>query len=117
MHYAFFTFVFYICQAKQIRKKCVNGLPVLNVRCNPADVIFTINLLTPLQREAIEGLGFLPLLKMITEAVESRGLLPWLMDRINPDDMILRVGPGKFLPITPQIISIVLGLPLGGGNT
>ncbi|TVU18309.1 hypothetical protein EJB05_34399, partial [Eragrostis curvula] len=83
-------------QVPQRQRKGFKGLPTLN---------------------SSEALGFGPLLTILPEAVESRGLLPWLMDRIRPEDMIIRIGPGKILPITPQIIRMVVGLPNGGGNT
>jgi hypothetical protein len=38
------------------------------------------------------------------------------MDRVSPVDMIIRIGPGKVLPITPSIIHMVLGLPKGGST-
>ncbi|WVZ91351.1 hypothetical protein U9M48_037538 [Paspalum notatum var. saurae] len=90
--------------------------PILNVRCNPGDVLFTINLLNPKQHAALVALGFGPFLAMLTDAVESRNLLPWLLDRINPNEMVLRIGPGKNIAVTPSIISMVLGILHGGKN-
>ncbi|WVZ94601.1 hypothetical protein U9M48_040473, partial [Paspalum notatum var. saurae] len=90
--------------------------PILNVRCNPGDVLFTITLLTRNQYAALVALGFGPFLTMLTDAVESRNLLPWLLDKINPNDMVLRIGPGKNISVTPSIISMVLGIPHGGTN-
>ncbi|KAJ1254391.1 hypothetical protein BS78_K072700 [Paspalum vaginatum] len=89
---------------------------ILNVRCNPGDVLFTITLLTSNQYAALVALGFGPFLTMLTDAVESRNLLPWLLDRIKPNDMVLRIGPGKNIAVTPNIISMVLGIPHGGRN-
>ncbi|CAL5000491.1 unnamed protein product [Urochloa decumbens] len=97
-------------------KACAKTSQILNIRCNPSDVIFTIQLLNPDQYEAVEALGFGPLLRMEIDAVESRELLAWLMDRVSPVDMIIRIGPGKVLPITPESISMVLGLPIGGSR-
>jgi len=47
---------------------------------------------------------------MQIDAVESSDLLTWIMDRGSPVDMIIRIGPGKVLPITPSVIHMVLGL-------
>ncbi|OEL21240.1 hypothetical protein BAE44_0017741, partial [Dichanthelium oligosanthes] len=88
----------------------------LNVRCNPGDVLFTIQLLNHDQYAAIQSLGFGRLLTMGIDAVESSDLLPWLMDRVSPVDMMISIGPGKVLPITPKVISMDLGLPAGGSN-
>ncbi|WVZ70141.1 hypothetical protein U9M48_018833, partial [Paspalum notatum var. saurae] len=90
--------------------------PILNVRCNPGDVLFTIILLTRNQYAALVALGFGPFLTMLTDAVESRNLLPWLLDKINPNDMVLSIGPGKNISVTPSITSMVLGIPHGGTN-
>ena len=53
---------------------------------------------------------------MKIDAVENRNLLTWLLDHTNPDHMLIKIGAGKVLPITPQIISMVLGLSIGGEN-
>ncbi|TVU21685.1 hypothetical protein EJB05_31337, partial [Eragrostis curvula] len=90
--------------------------PKLNVRCNPGDVVLTMAMLSVDQRAAISRLGFGQILLMEVDAVESRNLLPWLMDRIDPDTMIMTIGPGKKLPINPEVISIVLGLRNEGTN-
>uniref|UniRef100_A0A0A9CUW6 Uncharacterized protein n=1 Tax=Arundo donax TaxID=35708 RepID=A0A0A9CUW6_ARUDO len=63
------------------------------------------------QLVSIDALGFQQLLSMEVDAVESRNLLPWVMDIINPDTMVMRIDLGKVLPINAQVVSIVLGLP------
>jgi hypothetical protein len=50
------------------------------------------------------------------DAIENKNLLCWLLDRIDPNSMLINLGPGKVLPITPRIISIVLGLPISVEN-
>uniref|UniRef100_K3YEI5 Aminotransferase-like plant mobile domain-containing protein n=1 Tax=Setaria italica TaxID=4555 RepID=K3YEI5_SETIT len=104
------------CQAPPRPKNCAKTSRILNIRCNPSDVIFTIQLLNPDQYAAVEALGFGHLLRMEIDAVECRELLAWLMDRVSPVDMIIRIGPGKVLPITAESISKVLGLPIGGSS-
>ncbi|KAL6842317.1 hypothetical protein ACP4OV_027744 [Aristida adscensionis] len=68
----------------------------INVRCNPGDVVVAISMMTDEQHLIITKLGFADLLG------------------IRPSDMIMRIGPGKELPITPREIGIVLGLPTSG---
>ncbi|KAL6842122.1 hypothetical protein ACP4OV_028101 [Aristida adscensionis] len=91
-----------------------NSRTKINVRCNPGDVVAVISKMTDEQRQIVSKLGFSDLLGIRLEALECRALLPWLMDRIDPTDMIMRVGPGKELPITPREIGLVLGLPTSG---
>jgi len=76
-------------------KRSANPSQILNIRCNPRDVIFTIQLLNPDQHAAIEALGFGHLLRMQIDVVESSDLLTWIMDSVSPVDMIIRLGPGK----------------------
>jgi hypothetical protein len=68
------------------------------------------------QYAAIEDDGFGHLLRMKIDAVQNKNLLTWLLDHTDPDQMLIKIGPGKVLPITPQITSMVLGLPIGGQN-
>ncbi|CAD6266749.1 unnamed protein product [Miscanthus lutarioriparius] len=68
------------------------------------------------QYVAIEADGFGHLLRMKIDAVENKNLLTWLLDHTDPDRMLIRIGAGKVLSITPQIISMVLGLPIRGEN-
>jgi hypothetical protein len=72
--------------------------------------------LNPQQYAAIEADGFGHLLRMKIDAVQNKNLLSWLLDHTDPDQMLIKIGAGKVLPITPQIISMVLGLPIGGEN-
>jgi len=41
-------------------------------------------------------------------------LLKWLYDHIDPNTMALRVGPGKELKITKEVVHYVLGVPSKG---
>ncbi|XP_066389768.1 uncharacterized protein [Miscanthus floridulus] len=99
-------------EARQRKKRATSSSSIVNVRCNPRDVIFTTNLLNPQQYAAIEADGFGHLLRMKIDALENKNLLTWLLDHTDPDRMLIRIGAGKVLPITPQIISMVLGLPI-----
>ncbi|KAL6614563.1 hypothetical protein ACP70R_036833 [Stipagrostis hirtigluma subsp. patula] len=93
---------------KDTRKK-------LNVRCNPGDILQTIKIMSDEQLRIVRQQGFSKLMKMTVDALESRSLLGWLLDRTFPIDMKIHAGPGRVLPITKDIISQVLGLPRVGG--
>ena len=107
---------FYPWQGPPLLKRSAKPSQSFNIRCNPSDLLFTIQLLNHDQYAAIEALGFGHLLMMQIDAVESSDLLTWIMDRVSPVDMIIRIGPGKVLPITPSVIHMVLGLPKGGST-
>ena len=107
---------FYPWQGPPLLKRSAKPSQSLNIRCNLRDVIFTIQPLNHDQYAAIEALGFGHLLRMQIDAVESSDLLTWIMDRVSPVDMIIRIGPGKVFPITPSIIHMVFGLPTGGST-
>jgi hypothetical protein len=84
------------------------------VRCNPQDVIASINILNERQREAIRRKGFSNILDMTVDALCSRSHLQWLMDKLDHKDMTIRPGPGKELKITKDIVHLILGVPNHG---
>jgi hypothetical protein len=86
------------------------------VRCNPQDVIASINILNERQREAIRRKGFSNILDIIVDALCSRSHLQWLMDKLDHKDMTIRPGPGKELKITKDIVHLILGVPNHGGG-
>ena len=114
--YPLYPMHFYPWQGPPLLKRSAKPSQSFNIRCNPSDLLFTIQLLNHDQYAAIEALGFGHLLMMQIDAVESSDLLTWIMDRVSPVDMIIRIGPGKVLPITPSVIHMVLGLPKGGST-
>jgi hypothetical protein len=67
----------------------------LNVRCNPQDVIVSIQILNDRQRQAIARKGFSSILDMRVDALGSRSYLSWLMEKLDHNDMTIRVGPEK----------------------
>jgi hypothetical protein len=60
--------------------------------------------------------GFQSIFDMRTDALESRSLIRGLMDKLDPNDMTIRLGPGKELKITKETIRPILGLPSAGGR-
>jgi hypothetical protein len=53
---------------------------------------------------------------MTIDAIGCRTLLCWLMQKLDPRDMTLRIGPDKELKITKQTVHLILGLPNSGGG-
>jgi hypothetical protein len=68
------------------------------------------------QRQAIVRKGFSSILDMTIDAIGCRTLLCWLMQKLDPRDMTLRIGPDKELKITRQTIHLILDLPKSGGG-
>ena len=89
----------------------------LNVRCNPQDVLVSIQILNDRQRQAIARRGFSSILDMRVDALGSRSHLAWLMEKLDHNDMTIRAGPGKELKITKDTVHLILGLPNAGGGT
>jgi hypothetical protein len=69
-----------------------------------------------IKRQAIARKGFHNMLKMSIDELESRSLIKWLMDKLNPNDMTIRPGSSKELKITKEIVRLILGLPSAGGG-
>jgi hypothetical protein len=88
----------------------------LNIRCIPYDVIVSTWIMSDRQRDAVARLGFSSIFDLRTDALESRSLIRWLMDKLDPHDMTIRPGAGKELKITKETIRLILGLPCAGGG-
>jgi hypothetical protein len=94
----------------------LNLLQRLNIRCNPQDVLVCIQIMNERQRQAVVRKGFFSILDMTIDALGSRTHLCWLMEKLDPKDMTLRIGPGKELKITKETVHLILGLPNTGGG-
>jgi hypothetical protein len=88
----------------------------LNIRCIPYDVIVSTWIMGDRQRDAVARLGFSSIFDLRTDALESRSLIRWLMDKLDPHDMTIRPGAGKELKITKETVRLILGLPCAGGG-
>lgn len=86
------------------------------MRCNPQDVIVSIQILNDRQRQAIARRGFSSILDMRVDALGSRSHLAWLMEKLDHNDMTIRAGPEKKLKITKETVHLILGLPNAGGG-
>jgi hypothetical protein len=67
----------------------------LNVRCNPQDVIVSIQILNDRQRQAIARKEFSSILDMRVDAFSSRSHLSWLMEKLDHNDITIRAGPAE----------------------
>nr|XP_034576124.1 uncharacterized protein LOC117839809 isoform X1 [Setaria viridis] len=59
-------------------------------------------------------MGFGGLLCVAAERLESRELLKFLFDRLDPKTMVLNVAKDKGIHVTPFVVKQVLDLPEGG---
>jgi hypothetical protein len=87
------------------------------VRCNPQDVLVSIQILNERQRLAIARRVFSNILDMRVDALGSRSHLAWLMEKLDHNNMTIRAGLGKELKITKDTVHFILGLPNAGGGT
>jgi hypothetical protein len=58
----------------------------LNIRCIPYDVIVSTWIMSDRKRDAVARLGFSSIFDLRTDALESRSLIRWLMDKLDPHD-------------------------------
>ncbi|KAJ1256740.1 hypothetical protein BS78_K319100 [Paspalum vaginatum] len=85
----------------------------LCIRCNPQQVLEAIEILNGPQNERICSFGWGRFLDMKINAVESRELFLWLLERIDVDALVLIVNPNTILPLTKSAVETVLGIPSG----
>jgi hypothetical protein len=62
------------------------------------------------QRDVVAMLGFQSIFDLRTDALESRSLIRWLMDKT------IRLGAGKEFKITKEMVGLILGFPSAGGG-
>lgn len=86
----------FILQAAKIPVKYAHAP---TARCAPSTLIPFVDHLTFEQRRRINGMGFGGLLRVSADRLESRELLKFLFDRIDPRNMVI------MLPKTRQYMS------------
>jgi hypothetical protein len=62
------------------------------VRCNPQDILVSIQILNDRQRQAIARRGFSSILDRRVDALGGRSHLAWLMEKLDHNDMTIRGG-------------------------
>lgn len=95
-------------------KNPVKRAHALTVRCAPSALNLFVENLTLLQRKKITYMGFGGLLCISADRLESRELLKFLFDRLDPKTMVIHVSKDKAIHVTPFAIKQVLGVPDGG---
>ncbi|RCV18523.1 hypothetical protein SETIT_3G307500v2 [Setaria italica] len=107
------------------KKQCINATSKLaknpvkyahapTVRCAPSTFNSFVDHVTLWQRRRIKDMGFGGLLCVAAEMLESRELLKFLFDRLDPKTMVLNVAKDKGIHVTPFVVKQVLDLPEGG---
>ncbi|CAL4995102.1 unnamed protein product [Urochloa decumbens] len=84
------------------------------VRCAPSTLNEFVDQLTFPQRRRIQAMGFGGLLSVSAERLESRELLKFLFDRLDPQTMVISVTKEKRIHVTPFAVKQVLDLPNDG---
>jgi len=62
----------------------------------------------------IKEMGFGGLLHVSADRLESRELLKFLLDRLDPSTMVINISKDKGIHVTPYAVMQVLGLPDSG---
>jgi hypothetical protein len=68
-------------------------------------------MLTAPMRARIYQMGFGGILNLTAKSLDNREFLSWLMDRFNPDEMIIQIGGGKSIQVTEYAVKCVVKLP------
>ena len=84
-----------------------------SVRCSPSFFRKLIEALNMRQRAKISKLGWGGLLQFYADGPDTTELLVYLLDKLNPESMILEVGNEGGLRITESCVRNVLGIPDG----
>ncbi|XP_044360860.1 uncharacterized protein [Triticum aestivum] len=88
--------------------------PAPTIRCSPGFVLSAIDLLTEDQYANVKATPFGEILNLKADALESRNLPVFLMNKTDKDTLIINVGTQGGLKITPHAVHCVMGTPLGG---
>jgi hypothetical protein len=67
-------------------------------------------------RERIEDMGFGRILKLAAKSLDERDFISWLMDRFDPENMVIEIGGRENIAVTEYAIHCVFGLPFRGDN-
>jgi hypothetical protein len=65
-------------------------------------------------RTRIYQMRFGGILNLAAKSLDNRELLSWLMDRFNPEEMIIDIEGGKSIQVTEYSVKCVLELPSQG---
>lgn len=105
-----------ICQSSKNvpkGKEVVSEKQYSTIRCSPGFICELISLIKGDLRKRVSAMGFAKLFEMNMNKLKDRVLAMFLTSCVKEDPLRLEVV-GKHLLITPQAVSRVLGIPLGG---
>ncbi|KAL6838471.1 hypothetical protein ACP4OV_031716 [Aristida adscensionis] len=83
------------------------------VRCSPQTFKYFVSSLNDDHRRRIEEMGFSGILNLAADKLDSRDMLSWLMDKLNPETIVLEISPEKRLLVSKEAVHCVHGLPAG----
>jgi hypothetical protein len=63
----------------------------------------------------IQEMGSGRILRLAAKSLDNREFMSWLLDRFDPEDMIIQIG-SKQIWVTEHTVKCVLGLPYNGGD-
>ncbi|EEC66586.1 hypothetical protein OsI_32797 [Oryza sativa Indica Group] len=83
-------------------------------RCSAALASNACRALSNTHHEKLEEIGLDAVACMTLASLEKPDLIRWLMDRTDPDTMCISLDDDRKIQITPRIVQLVMGTPLGG---
>uniref|UniRef100_A0A0D3HBA7 Ubiquitin-like protease family profile domain-containing protein n=1 Tax=Oryza barthii TaxID=65489 RepID=A0A0D3HBA7_9ORYZ len=83
-------------------------------RCSAALASDACRALSNTHHEKLEEIGLDAVACMTLASLEKPDLIRWLMDRTDPDTMCISLDDDRKIQITPRIVQLVMGTPLGG---
>ena len=111
---SFTTHSTFISALFQHAKNPVKYAHAPTARCAPSAFNSFVDHLTFNQRMRIKEMGFGGLLHVSADRLESRELLKFLLDRLDPSTMVINISKDKGIHVTPYAVMQVLGLPDSG---
>jgi len=102
-----------ISATSYLMQEVVSEKQYSTIRCSPGFICELISLIKGDLRKRVSAMGFAKLFEMNMNKLKDRVLAMFLTSCVKEDPLRLQVV-GKHLLITPQAVSRVLGIPLGG---
>jgi hypothetical protein len=61
-------------------------------------------------------MGFGGILKLVAKSLDDRDFICWLMDRFDPENMVIEIGGRKNIVVTEYAINCLFGLSFRGDD-
>uniref|UniRef100_A0A0A9C1R3 Uncharacterized protein n=1 Tax=Arundo donax TaxID=35708 RepID=A0A0A9C1R3_ARUDO len=85
------------------------------MRCAPGSIVDVLSGMDDPLKQRVKDLDFEEILKFSLDAIDDRALAVFLMNHIYTDPLWIQIRD-KVLPITTEVVHLVLGIPIGGSN-